>query len=406
MSPATQIFVIGIQHELTPKAQKLLAQADIIYGSPRQLSMLKNFSVEKQTLYPSPFEKLDQDLKKSDKKNIVLLASGDPLWHGVGSWLIDRGYKDQMEIIPGLSSLQLAAAALKTSWQDIQVIQLHGRPFELLRRHLRGRTKYAVLTDANNHPQRIATEINTHDIEIKSFVIAENLGSNEQKLHTFEPPFTIQFKTRYVINIVFVETGYNNGYLPDHPGISDQAYLGCDDSGQGMITKKEIRLCALAQLQQHSSACAWDIGAGIGGLSIEWARWSPQSQIHAVENNSERFKLLHANRLRFGVIDNLLVYQAQALQQLALLPVPDAVFIGGSGQDLRPILEACWQRLKVKGIMVINSIRENARAELHEFCAGKSSQWMEISVRREDRLNDQRVLRPDFPILLVTITKT
>jgi precorrin-6Y C5,15-methyltransferase (decarboxylating) len=162
----------------------------------------------------------------------------------------------------------------------------------------------------------------------------------------------------------------------------------------------------LSLLAPRASEIGWDVGAGCGGVSVEWARWNPEGEIHAVECHPERLEHLGINRERFGVVANLHIVAGHAPEALADLPDPNAVFIGGSSGSLREILDPVWARLPVGGRLVASAVTEDSRVELHTFAGDRPAEWTELSVARAESLAGQRVMRPYLPVLLMKMEKS
>jgi len=149
----------------------------------------------------------------------------------------------------------------------------------------------------------------------------------------------------------------------------------------------------------------WDVGAGCGGVSVEWARWNPLGEVHAVECHPERLEHLGINRERFGVVANLHIVAGRAPEALADLPDPNAAFIGGSSGSLREMLDAVWARLRPGGRLVASAVTEDSRVELHGFAGDRPAEWTELGIARAERLAGQRVMRPYLPVVLMKLEK-
>lgn len=147
------------------------------------------------------------------------------------------------------------------------------------------------------------------------------------------------------------------------------------------------------------------MGAGCGGVSVEWARWNPYGEVYAIECHPERLEHLGINRERFGVVNNLHIVPGHAPEALATLPDPHVVFIGGSSGSLREMLEAVWARLLPGGRLAASAVTEDSRVDLHGFAGNREAYWTELSIARSERLAGQRVMRPYLPVLLMKMEK-
>ena len=207
------------------------------------------------------------------------------------------------------------------------------------------------------------------------------------------------------LNVVILETRGLGGVLPEFPGIPDEQFSTGAEPGKGLLSKREVRLTILSLLAPRAGEIGWDVGAGCGGVSVEWARWNPYGEVHAVECHPERLEHLGINRERFGVVSNLHIIPGRAPEALADLPDPHAVFIGGSSGSLRDLLDAVWVRLRPGGRLVASAVTEDSRVDLHGFAGDRQADWTELSIARGERLAGQRVMRPYLPVLLMRLEK-
>jgi precorrin-6Y C5,15-methyltransferase (decarboxylating) len=388
------IYIIGLgvgaYADLSAAAQSALQQCSVIIGSKRQQQLLQcnalNQDGIKNTIathlencvqlnYPRPFSQLSAVLAQYSQKNIALLASGDPLFYGIGAWISQHLDADHYCFYPNLSSIQIAFARIKQSWQQANVVSLHGRALITWRPHLRNRRWYALLTDKNSQPQHIAQELILQGFTQSKIWVCAALGTEQESIQCFGCEMLNQSTAVFHplhVTLVYSETAASTSaqtrpYLPEFPGIEDQHFETGRPAGKGMITKKPIRLAALNMLQTQADEIAWDIGAGCGGMAVEWAYWHSHSTIYAIECHAERLQYLHKNSHKFGVIKNLKVIAGTAPQALAALPQPNKIFIGGSNGAMLALLKYGWQHLAVNGCMVVSCVTEECKFELMQF---------------------------------------
>lgn len=393
-----------------------LTEADIVIGAERQFSVLDSLEGEAVVIqsgyaqrihYPSPFSKLWDILLTHKGRRIVLLASGDPLLFGLGGFLQQRLPSEQIVFHPAISSIQMAFSRVGKAWQEAEIISLHGRPLPSLRARLKRNSFFALLTDSRSHPAAIASELINAGFPESDVWVCEELGHDAEKVTHFSAAQLATITESFSpLNVVIVRTGGKGQVLPEFPGIPDDRFsTDGDQPGRGLLTKREVRLTALSLLQPHAGQIGWDIGAGCGGVAVEWARWELRSEIHALEFHPERLRHLNINRERFGVVMNLQVHEGRAPKALDTLPTPDTIFVGGGGADLPEILVRCWQRLSPDGVLVASAVTEEARVALHLF-AGNDAEWIEMSVARNDTLAGQKIMRPHLPVLLMKRVKS
>ena len=386
-------------------ARTALERAELVIGAAAHLAAFPNLRAE-QHPYPSPMSGLWDVLRANAGRRIALLASGDPLFYGISSTLLRQLPLEHLVFHPNVSSIQAAFARLGRPWQQAQLVSLHGRPLASLRAVLRGHRLYALLTDRENTPTAIARLLVETGFGESALWVAEDLGTASERLRSFQAAALVETDPEFSpLNVVLLETRGPGGALPEFPGIPDAWFSTGAEPGKGLLSKREVRLMILSLLAPRAGEVGWDVGAGCGGVSVEWARWNPEGEIHAVECHPERLEHLGINRERFGVVANLHVIAGHAPEALAELPDPNAVFIGGSSGSLRDILNPAWARLPAGGRLVASAVTEDSRVELHTFAGDRPAEWTELSVARAESLAGQRVMRPYLPVLLMKMEK-
>ena len=406
--PGPPIQVIGMGVEpgaLSPTARAALEPAQLIIGAAAHLALFPELPARKIP-YPSPMSGLREVLRQHAGQRIALLASGDPLFYGVSQTLLRDFSPEHLVFHPNVSSVQAAFARLGRPWQQAQFVSLHGRPLATLRTVLHGNRLYAILTDRDTSPNAIARLLVEVGLDKSTLWVAEELGLPGERFRAFPAQALAATETAFSpLNVVILETGGPGGILPEFPGIPDHRFSTGAEPGKGLLSKREVRLSILSLLSPRAGEIGWDVGAGCGGVSVEWARWNPLGEVYAVECHPERLEHLGVNRERFGVLSNLHIVPGRAPQALADLPTPDVVFIGGSSGNLREMLEAVWSRLPSGGRLVASAVTEDSRADLHLFAGERAAEWTELSVARSERLAGQRVMRPYLPVLLMKLEK-
>ena len=406
--PTLEVIGLGLAGEaLSAEARQALDSAELVIGAPRHFEALEQqgLDVPRRAHFPSPFSALWSLLAEHSGQRIVLLASGDPLFYGLGGHLRKHLTAEQLRLYPAVSSIQAAFARIGQPWQEAEVVSLHGRPLSSLRATLKVNRWFATLTDAHSHPAAIADELVAGGFGDSTVWVAENLGTYEERVSAHTASLLSESTEVFPpLNVVIFRTQGAGGVLPEFPGITDAAFsTDGDEAGRGLLTKREVRLCVLSLLEPRAGDIGWDIGAGCGGVAVEWARWNPYGQVHALEYHAERLTHLATNRDRFGVIKNLHIHEGRAPEHIAKLPSPTVVFVGGGGRDLAAILEACWARLPSGGRLIASAVTEDARMALHGFSQiepAQDDEWIQLAVSRGDRLAGQRLMRPHLPVLL------
>lgn len=414
MTSLTPIHVIGMGLEgaagLTPSVKQLAETADVLVGSDRHLSYFPNYEGDRIQL--TNFNATIARIKDYPPvSSIVILTSGDPLFFGFGRLLLEAFPPEQLTFHPHLSSVQLAFSRVKLSWHDARVISAHGRSLdELIGALGQGVETIAVLTDGINSPSAIASLLLSLDLPSDyQLWICENLGGSDERILKVQDLAKLQHQTFAPLNVVILNRQTRNEALDLQAlplvGLSDQSFLSFSDR-PGLITKREIRVLAIAELALQPDQIVWDIGAGTGSVVIEMARLCPTSQIFAIEKTAAGITLIQKNSQRFAV-DNIQPVHGVAPQALEELPRPDRIFIGGSGGNLEEILKICMAQLAEEGVIVL------ALATLEHLtqaiAALKSSAWnyrlLQVQIARSTPIAALTRFTPLNPVTLITLTR-
>lgn len=362
MTEMRPVHIIGLglsPGDLTAERIKRIQHADILIGGRRLLDYFPDSAAEKKEIHKNIREivafirhHLDGP---SPRPSMVVLASGDPLFYGIGSLLARELGKENVVIHPNISSVAAAFAAIKESWQDAAIFSLHGREFtrdffDAAASH----DKIALFTDPIRHPGRIAEAMIQSGHTAFDMCVLEQLGSPAERIGWYSLTDAAG-KTFSDPNMVILKR-LPEGEKPPCPPLYTGMPESCFEHRQGLITKAEIRAVTLSKLRLHAGHhILWDLGAGSGSVSIEAARHITSGKIIAVEKNGDRIEHIKANAQRFG-IGNLEIVQAKLPQGIENLPAPDRIFIGGGGSRLEEIIHAAAEKLRPKGVMVINTV--------------------------------------------------
>lgn len=342
------IKVIGIgddgQQSLLPLYRTWIEECELLVGGERHLAFFPNHAGEVRVL-KGGLSALVEELRGETRKTVIL-ASGDPLFYGIGSLLAK---KLNVEIYPHTSSVQLAFARMGEAWQDAVFASVHGRSIKGLAQRLDGKEKVALLTDQENTPAAIARYLLSFGMTEYDAFVGENLGSPEERTgwYSLEEMADAVFSD---LNVVILKKRRESPVWP--LGIADEEFAQRKPD-KGLITKKEVRILSLAQLQLHAKSIVWDIGTCTGSVAIEAARIAREGEVYAVEKNADDLENCRQNMAKFRT--DLTVVNAKAPQGLDQFPDPDAIFIGGSGGELRELLHICCTRLRPGGRIVVNA---------------------------------------------------
>ncbi len=348
MELTQSIKLIGIGDNglasLLPQYIKWIEESEVLIGGERLLEFFPYYIGEK-IIVKSGLKKL-VDVIQHETRDIVILASGDPLFYGLGGYL--SKYLN-VEVYPHVSSIQLAFSKIGESWQDAYITSVHGRSMKGLIQRIDGYDKIALLTDAENSPSAIAEyllQFRMH--EYKAFV-AENLQGENEKTgwYSLEEMKSADFSP---LNVVILKR------IAPSPkwslGIADDEFSQRRPD-KGLITKKEIRVLSLHALQLQQDSIVWDIGTCTGSIAIEAAKIAREGQVFAIEKNEGDLANCLENQYKFRT--DLTAIHGKAPEGLDTFPNPDAIFIGGTGGNMKDLLEVCCNRLNEGGRIVLNA---------------------------------------------------
>ncbi len=419
-----KIQVIGIGYRpLDKKAREALMRAEVILSSTRLGEVFKSYDeyevTKERVLVINGIDELMEYMRGNlDKRSIALLASGDPLFFGIGRRVMDEFGPDRVEMMPDLSSVQIAFSRIKEPWDDAFLISLHGGPDPAKRRRLPyelsdipslldAHYKIAILTDRENNPSVIASFLNSAETPERAgaprhyaMFVCERLGYPDEKI-TSGTAGEIAGMTFGYPNVVIIINGRGGGAPPlaeaGYTGHSEMSFgltEGEISHSRGLITKDEVRAVSLHKLRLPQKGILWDVGAGSGSVSVEAARLSPGLKVYAIERSGEQLTHIEENRMRFGV-GNVAITSGEAPEVLRDLPSPDRVFIGGSGGELSGIIRRIREKMP-RGIVVINAVTLDTLNEALLLLEnnGFEPEVSQVSISRTRMLKGQRRLSP------------
>ena len=415
MGEATgKLVIVGIGDDgmagLTESARRVVQGADLILGAPATLRLLDEIEIRKVELDPEMPSALRQVRSALASSHPVLVSGGDPLFYGVARYLCDRLGKDQFEVIPHVSSMQLAFARVKESWEDAYLTSLAGRPLEAIIDRVRTAEKVGLFSSDDHPPRRIFRELLDRGIDYFKAYVCENLGSPDERVTQGEMDELagLDFDPLNVLILV---------RKPDRPdrakGASRFRLFGNADylfaqsqPKRGLITQAEVRSIALAQLDIRPTSVVWDIGAGSGSVAIEAAQLASQGMVYAIEPEAGDLALIQSNAEAFGV-PNVRPIAGRAPEVLAALPDPDAVFVGGTGRQVDAVLKAAFARLGPGGRLAVNVVTIDGLATAHKTLkalAGEVQLW-NVSIARGIEQMDRVRFESVNPTFLLAVTK-
>ncbi len=321
--------------------------------------------------------------------DVIVLASGDPFFFGIGRKLTESFPDQKIIVSPQISSMQLAFSRFNIPWDDARFVSLHGRSDKQLASKLLHHPKTFVLTDPKNSPDYIALklleEYGEKTVSGYSIHVAEHLGFSSEKIFsgTFAQVASQKFADPNVM--IIIKSGSKKQM---YPNFGLQEYEICHS--RGLLTKNEVRAAVIHALRLPAKGVFWDVGAGSGSVGLEVARLHSELQVLAIEKKSEQWQNIKNNQKKFAVW-NMRRIQGEAPDALQQLDNPNRVFIGGSGGNLKNIIEICSEKLLINGIIVVNAVIEKTAKIAPEvlYSLGFDVEIREITVKRNTYPNGE-----------------
>ncbi len=409
---AEKVHIVGIGDDgvegMTAQARRLVEAADVLVG-PESCASLVPAAIRGRLVSAANLEELVERIEAAGAKRVVVLASGDPLFYGTARYVCSKLGKDRFEVVPHVSSMQLAFARVKESWEDAFLANLSGQSIERVVDRVRSSETAGLFTSDQWPAPAVARALLDEGIDYFQAYVCENLGSPDERVTqgSLADIAKDSFATPNVMILV------RKARVADKPGQVGTRMFGNPDEcflqsrpKRGLLTPAEVRSLALAELQLRPTSEIWDVGAGSGSVGLEAARIARDGRVHAIEMDPDDHALIRENAARFGVM-NLNPVLGRAPEAWASLPDPDAIYVGGSGRDVAMLVEQAWSRLKPGGRLVTacNSI-ENLAA-MHSLLRSRSSDaayWM-VNIARGIEQLDRIRFEAINPIFLIAATK-
>lgn len=410
MSTDERIHIVGIGDDgiegLTAAARQLVEQADLLVGEDATLAL--DAQAEKFAIGGN-LDAVVERITANPGESIVVLASGDPLFYGFARFLCDRLGKDRFEVLPHVSSMQLAFARVKESWEEAYLTNLASHSLASVVDKIRIMDKIGLFTTDECTPAAVAESLVEQGIDYFFAYVCENLGSPDERVTKGELA-DLADQSFASLNVMIL---VRKPDAPDRPRemVGHRLFGNPDDAFQqskpkyGLLTPAEVRSLALAELDLGPKSIVWDIGAGSGSVAIEAAMVAREGTTYAIEMDQGDYELIKANAETFSA-RNLRPVLGKAPEAWEPLPDPDCIFVGGTGRDASHIIELAFQRLRPGGRMVANISSIENFSESHDTLlrfAGDVKSWMVNIARGTYQLERVRfdALNPCFLLSVV-----
>ena len=405
-APDARLHIVGIGDDgwdgLGARARALIEGARTIYGGARQLALLPESEARRVDIAAGYETHLEDLVTGTCGPGTVVLASGDPMLFGIGSALAARlgdEMRARVEVIPHVGSVQVALARLGVPSDGVVVLSALARPLRPVLAQAMASEGFVVLLDRAHTPAVVARTLLDAGMEDARAIVGERLESAAERIVTgrlsdlveadFDP-----LSLLVVLREAEVVATYRRSAIPE----GEFAHRA------GLITKAEVRALAVAALQLRPDSVLWDIGAGSGSVGIEAALSLPRGAVYAVERDAEQLAFVEENRVRFRTPQVEAVHGA-APDALAMLPDPDAIFIGGGGASLPAILEVAMARLRPGGRLVGTLATIERVAPTLAALRAWSPELREVSIAHGVALAEGTRLQPANPVFLFAATR-
>jgi precorrin-6Y C5,15-methyltransferase (decarboxylating) len=404
------VTVVGIGADgckgLSARAMDAVARAAWLVGGERQLAFFPEFRGERIVLEGGLAGAIDRVARLADEHHVVVLASGDPLFFGVGALVVKKVGAAHVELLPQPSSVQWAFARAGIKWDDATLLSVHGRARDGIVTRLRRAAKAAVLTDEVNAPPALAAHLLAHGDAAWTAWVCEDLGGPDERVRRFSLEALAAEEDVRPLNVLLLVREDPTWRPPASIPFLHEDLFAKRTPKKGLITKREVRLLSLGALGVRPDAVVWDVGAGSGSVAIEAALLAPAGRVFAIEVDPEGVALCEENTRTIGV-DNVKVIAGRAPEALAGLPDPDAVFVGGSKGSLDDIVEVALDRLRPGGRLVVNAVTLENAAEAYAAVRrrGLEPEVTLVQISRAEPLARYMRYEAQNPIQILAVTK-
>ncbi|WP_414543675.1 precorrin-6y C5,15-methyltransferase (decarboxylating) subunit CbiE [Nostoc sp. CCY0012] len=376
------LSIVGVGEDglqgLSAIARFLVDQAEVIFGGHRHLAMLPPNDQRQKIAWTSPLSTSIADIIQRRGQSICVLASGDPMFYGIGVTLTRQIPIDEITIIPAPSTFSLACGRLGWSLTEVETLSLCGRPASLLQSYIYPGAKLLILSEGQDTPAMVAEILTNRGYGDSKITVLEHMGGVDERIVKGVAATWNQTEIA-PLNAIAVECIAAPGVIPlaRVPGLPDHAY-----HHDGQLTKREVRAITLSTLAPNPGELLWDVGAGCGSIGIEWMRTHPRCRAIAIEQNASRIQYIADNATALGT-PHLQIITGKAPQTLKDLPPPDAIFIGG-GVTAEGLFDICWQTLRPGGRLVANVVTVEGEQTLFQWYEKVGGNLTRIAIQRAE----------------------
>lgn len=361
-----KFWIIGIddnpRQEFSREVAAVISAHRVFSGGKRHYELVRGFLPPQHVWIDITVPLDDVFGQYAEYEEVVVFASGDPLFFGFANTVKNRLPQAEIRVFPCFNSLQMLAHRLVMPYHDMRIVSLTGRPWhEFDRALIEGSAKIGILTDRQHTPAAIAARMLEYGYSNYRMTVGELLGNAAERVQTLELPGAAATDFAFPNCVILEQTAVRERFF----GIPESEFHLLDGRTR-MITKMPVRLLTLSMLDLHNRLSFWDIGFCTGSVSIEAKLQFPHLQITSFEVREEGRELMERNSRKFGTPGITAVTGDFTEMKLSAYPAPDAVFIGGHGGKLARMLLILAVLMQPGGIVVFNSVSEESLALFRE----------------------------------------
>lgn len=397
------LSVVGIGEDglsgLSAIARAQLDRAQVIVGGARHLAMLAADDTREQLLWTSPLQATVDEIVRRRGESICVLASGDPMCHGIGVTLSRWIPISEMTIIPAASAFSLICARLGWALADVETFSLTNRPIASIALSLYPGARLLVLSADRHTPDLVAKMLTIRGFGCSLMTVFERMGAGlERRIEGVAAAWNAADLADLNAIAIAVAADRETLIFPRTAGLPDAAYLH-----DGQLTKREIRAVTLSTLAPVPGELLWDVGAGCGSIAIEWMRSHRGCRAIAIERHPTRLQYIAENASNLGVSE-LQIVAGEAPSALANLPQPDAILIGG-GVTAEALLETCWNALGEGGRLVVNAVTIESELKVLQWHSLHGGELIRIGIQRVGAIGSFQGWKPLAPVTQWAVVK-
>lgn len=398
------LSVVGIGEDglsgLSSIARSLLDRSKIIVGGARHLAMLPTDDTREKLVWASPLQTTIDDIIRRRGESVCVLASGDPMCHGIGVTLSRQIPISEMIVIPAASAFSLACARLGWALADVETFSLTNRPIASIALAVSPGARLLVLSADRHTPGKVAGLLTERGFGSSLMTVFERMGSEaERRIEGVAAAWNVADLADLNAIAIAVAADRQTLILPRTAGLPDAAYRH-----DGQLTKREVRAVTLSALAPIPGELLWDVGAGCGSIAIEWMRSHRSCRAIAIERHPTRLEYIAENASNLGVPE-LKIVAGDAPAALANLPQPNAIFIGG-GVTVEALLETCWNALNEGGRLVVNAVTIESELTVLQWHSLHGGELIRIGIQRVGAIGSFQGWKPLAPVTQWAVVKS